>query len=95
MRNYQLVFIIHPSFDEDQADGVINDVKDLITRNDGEIAKVESWGLRKLAYPIQKQSEGRYVLMEFDLEPQKVKEMERVLKLTEPVIRHLIVRLET
>ncbi len=95
MRNYQMVFIIHPEFDEDQAAGVIDDVKDLISRNDGKVTKVEPWGLRKLAYPIQKQHEGRYVLMELDLEPQKIKEIERVLKLMEPVIRQLIVRLET
>lgn len=90
-----MVFIIHPEFDEDQAAGVIDDVKDLISRNDGKVTKVEPWGLRKLAYPIQKQHEGRYVLMELDLEPQKVKEIERVLKLMEPVIRQLIIRLET
>jgi len=95
VRNYQMVFIIHPEFDEDQAAGVIDDVKDLISRNDGKVTKVEPWGLRKLAYPIQKQHEGRYVLMELDLEPQKIKEIERVLKLMEPVIRQLIVRLET
>lgn len=89
-----MVFIIHPEFDEDQASGVIDDVRDLITRNDGKVTKVEPWGLRKLAYPIQKQHEGRYVLMEFDLEPGSVREVERVLKLMEPVIRHLIIRLD-
>jgi small subunit ribosomal protein S6 len=90
-----MVFIIHPEFDEDGAETVVNDIKDLITRNDGKVTKVEPWGLRKLAYPIKKQQEGRYVLMEFDLEPQNIAEMERVLKLTEPVIRHLVIRLET
>lgn len=94
MRNYQMVFIIHPEFDEDQASGVMDDVKDLISRNDGKLTKVEPWGLRKLAYPIQKQHEGRYALMEFDLEPGSVREIERVLKLMEPVIRHLIIRLD-
>lgn len=89
-----MVFIIHPEFDEDQASGVMDDVKDLISRNDGKLTKVEPWGLRKLAYPIQKQHEGRYALMEFDLEPGSVREIERVLKLMEPVIRHLIIRLD-
>ena len=95
MRSYEMVFIIHPEIDGDNAEGVITDVKDLIARNDGEVTEVEPWGLRKLAYPIKKQQEGRYVLMEFDLEPQNVAEIERVLKLTEPVIRHLIIRLES
>jgi small subunit ribosomal protein S6 len=90
-----MVFIIHPEIDGDNVEGVINDVKDLIARNDGKVTKVEPWGLRKLAYSIKKQQEGRYVLMEFDLEPQNVAEIERVLKLTEPVIRHMIIRLES
>lgn len=95
MRTYEMVFIIHAELDEDQANGVISDVKDLISRNDGKVTNVKPWGLRRLAYPIQKQHEGRYVLMEFDLEAERVGEIERVLKLTEPVIRHLIVRLES
>ncbi len=94
MRNYQMVFIIHPDFDEDQANEVIDNVKGLISRNDGTVAKVEPWGLRRLAYPIQKQHEGRYVLMELELEPEKVSEIERLLNLMEPIIRQLIVRLE-
>jgi len=95
VRNYEMVFIIHPEIDGDDVEDVINDVKDLIGRNDGEVTKVEPRGLRKLAYPIKNQQEGRYVLMEFDLEPQNVSEIERVLKLTEPVIRHMIIRLES
>ena len=95
MRSYEMVFIVHPDLDGDELDGVINDVEGLIRRNKGEVTKVEPWGLRKLAYPIQKRQEGRYFLMEFDLEPQNIAEMERVLKLTESVIRHLIVRLES
>ncbi len=95
MRDYEMVFIIHPEIDGDEAEDVVDDVKDLITKNDGKVTKVESWGLRKLAYPIKKQQEGRYVLMEFDLEPQSISEIERVLKLTEPVMRHLIIRLES
>lgn len=95
MRNYEMVFIIHPEVEGDNTEDVINDVKDLIGRNGGEVTKVEPWGLHKLAYPIQNQQEGRYILMEFDLEPQNVAEIERVLKLTEPVIRHMVIRLET
>jgi small subunit ribosomal protein S6 len=90
-----MVFIIHPEIDGDDVEDVINGVKDLISRNDGKVTKVEPWGLRKLAYPIKNQQEGRYVLMEFDLKPQNVAEIERVLKLNESVIRHMIIRLES
>jgi len=95
VRSYEMVLIVHPEVDGDELDGVISNVEELIKRNDGKVIKVEPWGLRKLAYPIQKQQEGRYFLIEFDLVPQGVREIERVLKLTEPVIRHLIVRLES
>ena len=95
MHSYEIVFIVHPDLDGDELDGVINGVEELIKRNDGAVTKVEPWGLRKLAYPIKKQQEGRYFLMEFDLEPENIAEMERVLKLMESVIRHLIVRLES
>jgi small subunit ribosomal protein S6 len=89
------VFIVHPDLDGDELDGVVNNIEELVKRNNGTVTKVEPWGLRRLAYPIKKQQEGRYFLMELDLEPQSVAELERVLKLTEPVIRHLIVRLES
>jgi len=95
VREYEIVFIIHPEIDGDDVEDVINGVKDLISRNDGKVTKVEPWGLRKLAYPIKNQQEGRYVLMEFDLKPQDVAEIERVLKLNESVIRHMIIRLES
>jgi small subunit ribosomal protein S6 len=90
-----MVFIVHPELDGDELHDVISNVEELIKRNNGKVTKVEPWGLRKLAYPIKKQQEGRYFLMEFDLEPDGIAEMERVLKLMESVIRHLIVRLES
>lgn len=95
MRSYEMVFIVHPELDGDELNGVIDNVEGLIKRNDGKVTKIEPWGLHRLAYPIKKQQEGRYFLMEFDVEPQSIAEMERVLKLTESVIRHLIVRLES
>jgi small subunit ribosomal protein S6 len=90
-----MVLIIRPDLEGDELDDVIDDIKDLIKRNNGEVAKVEPWGLRRLAYPIKKQQEGRYVLLTFNLEPRNVAELERVLKLRESVIRHLVIRLES
>jgi small subunit ribosomal protein S6 len=90
-----MVFIVRPDLEGDELDDVISDVEDLIKRNDGEITKLEPWGLHKLAYPIQKQQEGRYVLATFELEPRHVAELERALKLRETVIRHLVIRLES
>ena len=94
MRSYEMIFIVRPDIEADDLDGVISDVGGLVKRNDGEVTKVEPWGLHRLAYPIKKQQEGRYVLMNFDLEPSNMAELERVLRLNEAVIRHLVIRLD-
>ena len=94
MRSYEMVFIVRPDLEGDDLDDVMSDVGEIVKRNDGEVTKVEPWGLRKLAYPIKKEQEGRYVLMNFELEPSRVKELERILRLNESVIRHLVIRLD-
>ena len=94
MRSYEMIFIVRPDLEGDELDDVLDEVQDLIKRNDGEVTKVEPWGLRKLAYPIKKHHEGRYVLTDFELEPSNVSALERALKLKETVIRHLVVRLD-
>ncbi len=90
-----MVFIIRPDLEGDELDGVISEVQDLVERNDGEVTKLEPWGLRKLAYPIENHQEGRYFLTNFELEPAGVRGLERGLKLKESVIRHMIIRLES
>lgn len=94
MRSYEMVFIVRPDLEGDELDAVVNEVQELVSRNDGEITKVEPWGLRKLAYPINDQQEGRYLLMTFELEPSGVRNLERVLRLKESVLRHMVIRLD-
>ncbi|HID89813.1 MAG TPA: 30S ribosomal protein S6 [Anaerolineae bacterium] len=94
MRDYEMIFIVHPEVDREGLTGVVEEVKGLIEANGGTVRKVEPWGLRRLAYPIQKVREGHYVYMELGLEPDGVAKVERGLKLKEQVIRHLIVRIE-
>jgi small subunit ribosomal protein S6 len=94
VREYELVFIVHPEVDEDDFTAVVERVEELIKRYDGEVVEQKIWGLRKLAYPIKKQWEGQYVLMRIELEPQGVAQLEREFTLLEQVIRHLIVRIE-
>ncbi|HEY67218.1 MAG TPA: 30S ribosomal protein S6 [Thermoflexia bacterium] len=94
MRSYELVFIVHPELDGDDLTATIEKVQSLIGRNGGKVTQVEPWGLRRLAYPIQKQWEGQYVLMRLEMEPQGVAALEHDLKLVEEVMRHLIVRVE-
>ncbi len=94
MRNYELVFIVHPEVDDQGLTTVVETVKGLVERVDGKVTQVDLWGMRRLAYPIQKQWEGQYVLMRLGMEPTGVAELERNLGLTEQVMRHLVVRLE-
>lgn len=94
MRSYELVFIVDPELEGDDLTAVIERVKTLVERNGGQVAQVELWGLRRLAYPIRNQWEGQYVLMQLEMEPQGVGGLERDLGLAEQVMRHLIVRPE-
>lgn len=94
MRSYELIFIVHPELDEDDLTAVLERVTGLIERNSGKVSRVEPWGLRRLAYPIEKQGEGQYVLMGLELEAQGMAGLERDLGLVEPLMRHLIVRVE-
>lgn len=90
MRNYELVFIIHPDLDETAFNEVVERVKSWITDAEGKIIKVDFWGKRKLAYPIRKQNEGQYVLMKTEMDPSFCASLDRNLRLSEPVIRYLI-----
>jgi small subunit ribosomal protein S6 len=94
VRSYELVFIVHPEVDGDDLTTLIETVRGLIERSGGQVTQVDPWGLRRLAYPIRNLWEGQYVLMRLRLEPQSVAELERSLKLTEQIMRHLIVHLE-
>jgi len=87
-----MVFIVRPEKEGDDITAVVEDVESLIENNDGRVTEIEPWGLRRLAYPIKKQQEGHYFVLQLNLEPQSVAEIDRVLRLMQPVIRHLIVR---
>ncbi|MCK4901608.1 MAG: 30S ribosomal protein S6 [Anaerolineales bacterium] len=90
MRDYELIFIVHPDLDETAFNDIVERVQGWITEAGGEITKVDLWGQRKLAYPIRKQTEGQYVFIETRMEPSENAELERNLGLLEPIMRYLI-----
>ena len=94
MRDYELVMLISPQVPDGDVDGVVDRVKQFITTKDGEVGKVNPWGRRKLAYYIQDFEEASYVQVDFKGNPQTIAELETNLKLTEEVIRHLVVKAE-
>lgn len=94
MHRYELTFIVHPEVEEPDLTGVLERVNSLITDQGGEVINQTSWGTRRLAYPIQKMREGLYIFLEVELPSEAIGEIERGLKLTEPIMRHLIVRVQ-
>ena len=94
MREYELVFIVHPDLDETATNEVLNRVKGWITEAGGTIETVDPWGKRKLAYPIRKQLEGQYFLLNTHMTPKTVADLERNLRFVEPIMRFLITVIE-
>jgi small subunit ribosomal protein S6 len=92
MRHYELVVIIYPDAEEEELTAIVDKISQVITTNGGQVLETEVRGRRRLAYPIRKFREGYYVVMQVQLEKKGIGELERSLKLTEEVIRHLLVR---
>ncbi|MCI5697734.1 MAG: 30S ribosomal protein S6 [Clostridiales bacterium] len=90
MINYEIMFIVDPTLDDEMKEKTVETVKEIIA-SDGEVTNVDVWGLRKLAYPIEKKNEGYYVVVEFKAAPTLPKELDRRLRISDNVIRHLIV----
>jgi small subunit ribosomal protein S6 len=92
MKNYEVVYIFHPAMDEDGVDAKLERFHQQLTGAEGaEITAVDHWGVRQLAYPVQDQSQGYYVVAQFDTDPQALDEFERILKLDEELLRYLVV----
>lgn len=94
MRNYEVVFIVHPDLDENALNGVVDRVKGWITDAGGAIDKVDLWGRRRMAYEIRKQREGQYVLFQAKMEPSFGTELERNLRFLEPIMRYSILAMD-
>ena len=91
MRQYEMVVIIHPGLDEDAVNQALDKIKLWISNAGGNISSQEIWGKRRLAYPIQKQSEGLYYLLNLEMNPASNTELERNLRILEPVMRYSII----
>ena len=92
MRDYELVMVLSPERDEQQVEDAAQRVADFVTGAGGTVSEEEYWGLRRLAYPINRFEEGSYVLTQFALAANEVLELDRMLKASEHVLRHLITK---
>ena len=94
MNHYETVFILTPVLSDQQMKEAVEKFEKVLTDNGATIVNEEIWGLRKLAYPIQKKSTGFYSLVEFDGDPTLVKKLETAFRRDERVLRFLVFRLD-
>lgn len=94
MRDYELAFIIEPNIDGEGVTGVVEKISQFVQATDGSVASVDVWGRKTLAYPIKDHREGTYVLLNAQMNPASLNELERNLKLTEEIIRYILVKAE-
>lgn len=92
MKAYELLFFVNPSISDEVRAGVMKRIDSTIVDNGGVIDSVEDWGKRKLAYAIDKLTEGDYTLINFHMDPASIAELDRILGITDGVIRSMIVR---
>ena len=90
MRHYEIVFIVHPDQSE-QVPGMIDRYRAMLTSRGGRIHRLEDWGRRQLAYPVQKVHKAHYVLMNVECDRETLTEFEHAFKFNDAVLRHLIV----
>ncbi len=91
-RNYELVVVLNPETTEDEVAAAVQTVDEMIKENGGTITEHESWGLKRLAFPVRKFNEGNYLLTRFSLEPGSVAELNRNLQASEDVLRFLVMK---
>ncbi len=90
MNSYELLYIIDNEISDEAKEAVIAKISAVVTDNGGTIESVDKWGTRKLAYPINYKTEGYYVLVNFTAEPTLPAELERIMRITDSVVRFLI-----
>lgn len=89
-RDYELGFVLTPEVNEEQTRAIVERIEQIATNYGGQVMRVNQWGRRRLAYPIQHHRDGFYVFIDMVLTPETVSELDRTLKVSEEVIRHLI-----
>ena len=92
LREYELVVVLNPEVADDVVGASIERVQQAVSTRGGEVVDVNHWGRRRLAYPIKRHIEGNYVVSQIKLDPGQIPDLESSLRISEEVIRHLIVR---
>lgn len=91
MNNYEVLYVLDNSTDDAIKESIIAKFSDIVTSDGGTVESVSKWGTKRLAYPINYKTEGYYVLMNFQAKPAIPAELERVMLITDQVLRHMII----
>ena len=94
LRDYELTIVIAPEASEEQLEASVESISRYVTDRGGSVSDVQRWGKRKLAYPIKHCIEGYYILFQFKMKPQDGRELENNLRISEEVLRHLLINVE-
>jgi len=94
IREYELVMILSPALDEAQTTGALERVQRFVSERGGELTAQEPWGIRRLAYPIQRFNEGHYSLTRFTIDGDHTRDLSSSLNISEDVLRHLLIRVD-
>jgi len=89
-----MMLIVNPQMDEEALQATLNKVSGWVTANKGEVIKTDIWGTRRLAYPIKGLRDGQYVVLQFKMDPKATRPLEHNLKMSEEIVRYLLVKLD-
>ncbi|GAC91154.1 30S ribosomal protein S6 [Anoxybacillus flavithermus NBRC 109594] len=94
MRKYEIMYIIRPNMEEEARKAVVERFNNVLTENGAEITNVKEWGKRRLAYEIEKFRDGYYMILNVVAKPAAVQEFDRLARISEDIIRHIVVKEE-
>ncbi|MCI5774187.1 MAG: 30S ribosomal protein S6 [Erysipelotrichaceae bacterium] len=94
MRKYEVMYIVNASLEEEKRVALIENLHGIITNGGGSIVKVDEWGLRDFAYPIEDMTKGYYVVTTFNADNECEKEFDRLMRINANVVRYMIVKLD-
>ena len=93
MNKYEMLYILDTAMQDEQREAIIAKFEAVVKNNGGAVESIDKWGVKKLAYPIDYKAEGYYVLMTFECAPSLIKELKRVVGISEGVLRRLVTKL--
>ena len=95
IRAYETTFVLKPDLEDEEKEAILERVKSVILDHDGEVTGVDAWGKRQLAYEIKDYRSGDYTILQFNANTDVVKELERIFKIMDGVLRYLVIRQES